>query len=165
MLSNWDGLSAFGNRFFVSGTPIFVLGLAVFFDGLERAWNERGALIASAAATTVLILWNLGFIFQWGTHMIPARGPISLRMPRTTNSRWFPRSQLDGKNYLRNARSLMHQIEPEDVRQLKTQGERVPSDSEMAAPNSRPCELPCCSLLRRTAGGRFPLASFGRAAS
>src|SRR5439155_25885696 len=28
--ANWDGIASFGNRFFISLTPLFVLGLAVF---------------------------------------------------------------------------------------------------------------------------------------
>src|SRR4029077_12216875 len=76
---DWDGLSSFGNRFFITLTPIFVLGLAAFLDALERAWNARSAVVVSASATAVLILWNLGLIFQWGTHLIPARGAISWR--------------------------------------------------------------------------------------
>ena len=32
-----------------------------------------------ASLTALLVLWNLGLIFQWGTHLIPARGPISWR--------------------------------------------------------------------------------------
>jgi hypothetical protein len=122
---NWDGLSAFGNRFFVSLTPIFVLGLAAFFDGLERAWSARRAMIVSASATAVLILWNLGLIFQWGSHMIPVRGPISWR---DTAYNQFARVPTEAsqtvKNYLTHRKGLMDQIEQEDVDQLKTRREQ-----------------------------------------
>jgi hypothetical protein len=122
---DWDGLSSFGNRFFITLTPIFVLGLAAFFDGLERAWNERGALIASAAATTVLILWNLGLIFQWGTHMIPVRGPISWRDTAYDQFALVPtEASQTVKNYLTHRKGLMDQIEQEDVDQLKTKREQ-----------------------------------------
>jgi hypothetical protein len=76
---DWDGLSSFGNRFFVSLTSIFVLGLAAFWGWLERIWTSRSAAIVSASATTVLALWNFGLVFQWGIHLIPSRGPISWR--------------------------------------------------------------------------------------
>jgi hypothetical protein len=122
---NWDGLSSFGNRYFIALTPIYVLGLAAFFDGLERAWNERGALIASAAATTVLILWNLGLIFQWGTHMIPVRGPISWRDAAYNQFALVPtEASQTVKNYLTHRKGLMDQIEQEDVDQLKTKREQ-----------------------------------------
>ncbi len=32
---DWDGLSSFGNRFFVSLTPIFILGLAALLSSLS----------------------------------------------------------------------------------------------------------------------------------
>ena len=36
---DWDGLSSFGNRYFIWLTPIFVVGLAAFFDWLGRVWT------------------------------------------------------------------------------------------------------------------------------
>jgi len=117
---DWDGLSSFGNRFFVTLTPIFVLGLAAFFDALERAWNVRGAVIFSASATAVLILWNLGLVFQWGTHLIPARGAISWRSAAYNQFAVVPvEASQNVKNYLTRRKGLMDQIEQEDVNQLK----------------------------------------------
>ena len=43
--------------------------------GLFRSF--RLAYAAQALAIGLFALWNLGFIFQWGTHMVPARGEIS----------------------------------------------------------------------------------------
>jgi hypothetical protein len=117
---DWDGLSSFGNRFFVLLTPIFVLGLAGFFDSLERAWNERRAMIISASATAALILWNLGLIFQWGTHLIPARGPISWRDAAYNQFAVVPvEASQSLKNYLTHRSQMMDRIEQEDVRQLQ----------------------------------------------
>src|SRR6202007_2662869 len=42
---DWAGISSFGNRFFVSLTPLFILGLASFFDWLAEALQERRAEI------------------------------------------------------------------------------------------------------------------------
>lgn len=122
---NWDGLSSFGNRFFVSLTPMFVLGLAAFFDWLDRIWMERRAVIVSASATAVLALWNLGLIFQWGTHLIPARGPISWREAAYNQYAVVPSEAIHmAKSYLASRRQLMDQIEEEDVRQLKAGAQR-----------------------------------------
>ncbi|MFZ0820469.1 MAG: hypothetical protein WAM91_10390, partial [Candidatus Acidiferrales bacterium] len=47
--ASWDGLSSFGNRFFISLGSVFIIGLAMFFDHLSR-WmkSERKAgLIAT----------------------------------------------------------------------------------------------------------------------
>jgi hypothetical protein len=117
---DWDGLSSFGNRFFVSLTSVFVIGLAAFFDSLERAWNEKGALIVSASATAVLVLWNLGLIFQWGTHLIPARGAISWRDVAYNQFAVVPGEASQSlKNYLTHRSQMMNRIEQEDVRQLQ----------------------------------------------
>ena len=106
---------------FISLTPIFVLGLAAFFDWLERAWSERRAVIVSSSATAVLILWNLGLIFQWGTHLIPARGPISWRDAAYNQFAVVPvEASQTLKNYLTHRKGLMDQIEQEDVKQLKS---------------------------------------------
>ena len=50
---DWDGMSSFGARFFVSLTPLFILGLAAFFNWLAGAWRERRAAIASTAVTAL----------------------------------------------------------------------------------------------------------------
>jgi hypothetical protein len=120
---NWDGLSSYGNRFFVSLTSVFVIGLAAFFDSLERAWTERRAAIISTSATAALTLWNLGLIFQWGTHLIPARGPISWRDAAYNQFAVVPaEASQTVKNYLMRRKQLMDRIEWEDVNQLKTRG-------------------------------------------
>src|SRR5665213_3251747 len=75
---DWDGISSFGNRFFVSLTPIFILGLAALISELAKWLGSASRAIAVAVPVlALLIMWNLGFIFQWGTHMVPARGDIS----------------------------------------------------------------------------------------
>jgi hypothetical protein len=75
---DWDGVSSFGNRFFVSLTPIFVLGLAALLNAFSVWLAKPGRALAVAwPVIGLLIAWNVGLIFQWGTHMIPVRGPIS----------------------------------------------------------------------------------------
>jgi hypothetical protein len=74
---DWDGISSFGNRFFVSLTPIFVVGLALMLQRIIE-WSHQ-ATAGAYTAVGLLIAWNLAFIFQWGMHMVPARGPISWR--------------------------------------------------------------------------------------
>jgi len=71
---NWHGQSAFGSRFFVSLTPLFVLGLA----SLLAATSARPAALALLLAP--LILWNAGLMFQWGTGLVPNRGPIDFEV-------------------------------------------------------------------------------------
>ena len=119
----WDGLSSFGNRKFLSLTPLFVLGLSILFSEFARFLkNRHDAMIMAGALTTVLITWNLAFIFQWGTHMVPARGPISWSQMVHNQVEEVPRRLVvDIKAYAQNRRGLMQRIEQEDVEHLKMQ--------------------------------------------
>jgi hypothetical protein len=120
--ADWDGLSSFGNRFFISLTSVFILGLAAFFDWLARAWEGRRAGVFASCVTSILIIWNMGLIFQWGTHLIPARGPISWREAAHNQVAVVPvRIGHALKSYLTGRKELMGHIEEEDVRQLKSQ--------------------------------------------
>lgn len=118
---DWDGLSSFGNRFFVSLTAAFILGLTAAFDGLARAWQERRAAVVAYCLTSVFIIWNVGLIFQWGTHLIPARGPISWREASYNQVTVVPaRAAKTFRAYMTRRKQLMGHIEEEDVRQLKS---------------------------------------------
>lgn len=119
---NWAGLSSFGSRFFVSLTSLFILGLAAALDFLERAWTRRRAAVFASVATALFILWNLGMIFQWGTHLIPARGPISFREAAYKQVAVVPEEAAHTlKIYFTRRKNLMEHIEEQDVRQLKQQ--------------------------------------------
>jgi Dolichyl-phosphate-mannose-protein mannosyltransferase len=117
---NWDGLSSFGNRFFVSLTPIFILGLAALFDRLARIWNSRRTFAVASASTALLILWNLGMMYQWGMHLVPVRGPISWREAVYNQFAVVPSHAARdlGRYFLRRGKLMQH-IENVDVRQLK----------------------------------------------
>ena len=121
---DWDGISSFGNRFFVPLASLFILGLASFFDWFARAWRERrAATYAATAATAVLLIWNLGLIFQWGLHWIPERGPISWRAAAYNQLAAVPEEAASNlKTYLTSRGALMDRIEQRDVQQLKSQG-------------------------------------------
>ena len=123
--ADWDGLSSYGNRFFVSLTPIFVLGLAACFDWLGRAWQEHRAAIFASIVTAVLIAWNLGLIFQWGMHLIPARGPISWRDAAYNQVAVVPVQTVRAvKAYLTGRERLMGHIEQEDLQQIREQNKK-----------------------------------------
>ncbi len=47
--------------------------------GSRRPGRSAARLSWLHRITTALIIWNMGLVFQWGTHLIPARGPISWR--------------------------------------------------------------------------------------
>jgi len=74
----WDGMASFGNRFFISLTPIFVFGLALLLQRVgEIVHSRRRAVTTASILLFLLTVWNFGFIFQWGAHLISPRGPVS----------------------------------------------------------------------------------------
>ena len=117
---DWDGISSYGNRFFISLTAPFILGLSVLFDR-AAAWfhSSRTALAVASSLVACLILWNMAFVFQWGTHLVPARGPIV--WSEMIHNQFFvvPR-EMSGmaRNYLFHRSNLMRQIEQRDIEQM-----------------------------------------------
>jgi len=120
----WDGTSSFGNRFFISLTPLFVLGLAASLHWLGTIVPRTGrAWTVATLVTSLLIVWNLGFVFQWGTKMIPSRGPISWRQMIYNQFMVVPGRLGDSLGRYFSARdTLMQDIEREDIRQQHNPG-------------------------------------------
>jgi hypothetical protein len=119
---DWAGISSFGSRFFVSLTPLFILGLAALFDWMAHTWRERPAGILATSTTALLAVWNLGLIFQWGVHLIPARGPISWRTAAYNQVAVVPAQTFRTvRAYLTGRGRLMNHIEQQDLQQLKEQ--------------------------------------------
>jgi hypothetical protein len=118
---DWAGISSYGNRFFVSLTPLFILGLSVFLDRLAQFFrSQRAALAAVSAFLAVFILWNVGLMFQWGSHLIPARGPISFSEMARNQFFVVPRQlSSDLQSYLFRRKALMQKFEDRDLRLLK----------------------------------------------
>lgn len=116
----WDGTSSFGNRFFISLTPVFVLGFAFLLQRISEYFRSpRRALAVLAGVVGVFALWNAGFIFQWGMHLIPVRGPISWRQ-MVHNQVYTVPSQVAIKldEYLFRRNTLMQEIEKRDIEEI-----------------------------------------------
>jgi len=117
----WDGISSYGNRFFVSLTPFFVMGLAALLTDYERLW--RGSRVgnwSAVAALCVVIAWNFGLMFQWGMKLIPARGPISWSETIHNQFRVVPAEVADSAmQYFTGRHALMRRIEKQDMRQVE----------------------------------------------
>jgi hypothetical protein len=118
----WDGTSSYGNRFFISLTPVFVFGLgALLFRFAELVSRRRLALLLSAGILGCFVVWNLGMIYQWGAHLIPVRGPISLQEAIHNQFYVVPRQLTTHLRYYVFRRSdLMRLIEQRDIEQLKS---------------------------------------------
>lgn len=74
---SWHAIPSFGNRFFVSFTIFFVLGLAALFKELGDRLPFRKTAPAIAAFSGLLILWNCGLIYQWAAHLFDQSGEVS----------------------------------------------------------------------------------------
>ena len=123
---DWAGISSYGNRFFISVTPLFILGLAYLLERMATRFERpRGALAVSGGILVCFVLWNLGLIYQWGAHLVPARGPISFR--EATHNQFFVvpariGSQL--RSYMFRRSDMMRQIEQRDLEQLRESQDR-----------------------------------------
>jgi len=118
---DWAGISSYGNRFFVSLTALFILGLAVLLDRLATLFaSGRLALVAMSSVLALMICWNVGLMFQWGMHLIPARGPISFS--EMIHNQFFAVPRLltaDLERYFFKRKALMQQIEEKDMQQIE----------------------------------------------
>ena len=118
---DWAGISSYGNRFFVSLTPLFILGLAVFLDRTAQLFrSRRSALVSACALLAVFTFWNAGLMFQWGSHLIPARGAVSYSEIVRNQFLVVPRElSVTLQRYLFKRKALMQQIEDRDLKQLQ----------------------------------------------
>ncbi len=118
---SWDGVSSFGNRFFVSLTSLFVIGLSAALDFFARLWKQSGRdFVVAAAFLGILELWNAGFIFQWGTQMISARGPVLWSEMVHNQYAVVPgRIARELENYFLRRKSMMQRIEVQDLQRLQ----------------------------------------------
>lgn len=73
----WHGVFGLGNRFFVSLSPLFILGLATFFSYFARLWpTSRSAAYRLVPVVFLFVIWNWGLIFQFSTHLMPNHGQV-----------------------------------------------------------------------------------------
>ena len=62
----------------------------------------------------------MGLIFQWGSHLIPARGPVAFSEVAHNQIFVVPRQlSADLRRYIFKRKGLMQQIEQRDIQQLE----------------------------------------------
>jgi hypothetical protein len=95
------------------------LGLAALLAAVRERFKEaafRFALVFIA----LLILWNFGFIFQWGTGLINKRGPISwtkmIRQQLTVVPKELPRTAY---RLFTDRHGLLKEIERRDMEEAR----------------------------------------------
>lgn len=89
-----NGALSYGSPFLVTITPIFVCGLAALLDGLAGG-RGRLAWAVLYSVSGLLILWNLGLMLQWGTGLIPSRGPVDFHQAALNQVTIVPRAARD----------------------------------------------------------------------
>jgi len=109
--------------FFVSLTPLFILGLSVFLQRAAALFrSRRAAVTALSMALALFVMWNAEFMFQWGAHLIPPRGRISWNVMIRNQFQVVPRQiAVHLGDYLFHRHDMMRQIEDRDIDQLKKQ--------------------------------------------
>lgn len=120
---DWAGISSFGNRFFVSLTPLFIVGLSALLERFAISFRSRARAFALMSVLLgCFVLWNVGFLLQWGTHLIPVRGPIQWDAMVYNQFHVVPaRIASDLQAYFFKRRLYMQKIEQLDIEQ---QGEK-----------------------------------------
>lgn len=122
----WDGTASYGNRFFISLTPVFIFGLAILMQRVGGYFRSlRLAYAVQALVVGFLVVWNLAFMFQWGLHMIPVRGEIS--WSDMVHNQFVEVPQRITQNvgtYFTHRGEMMRHIEQEDIEQQKLEPKR-----------------------------------------
>ena len=110
----WHGHSSYGSRFFVALTPLFVFGLAALLDAICGA--ERRRWLAAWAISFCFVLWNAGFMLQWGINIVPNRGPVDLAVVARNQVTVVPQAAWGFLNrYFRQRSSVVRDVENADV--------------------------------------------------
>jgi hypothetical protein len=86
----WAGAS-FGHRLFISALPALAVGAASLISKWPLAQRITPAIV------TALVLWNFGYVVQYGSGMISRQGSVSLRELAHNNFVKVPQLLL-GKN-------------------------------------------------------------------
>lgn len=72
--STWFGGAAYGGRRFINCTVLFVVGLTALADTVKL----RVPRSVFAGLSAALIIWNLFFIIQFVTEMVPRQQPVDM---------------------------------------------------------------------------------------
>lgn len=110
----WHGFSSYGNRYFVALTPVFIFGLAALADAL--CGTHRRRWIGAWCAAAVFVIWNAGFMVQWGLNIVPNRGPVDFSVVARNQVTVVPSTAWTFlSRYFRQRESTVRDVERADV--------------------------------------------------
>lgn len=66
----WAALTGFGQRYFINMAPLFMIGLGVLLERLQK----RVSLWVLGGIGGIFVLWNLGLFIQYGLGLISRQG-------------------------------------------------------------------------------------------
>ena len=115
-----DEVSSYGNRFLVVFTVGFAIGLA---GAVRWAWERRNPAWrwAAAGGVSLMIVWNVLFMFQWGWGMIPKRGPVDWATAIPAQFTTAPREMGHALTLLFTDRTeLLRIVQEQDLRNWET---------------------------------------------
>ena len=88
--------------------------------GSGRRTGGRLARAAAPAVVAIAIVWNVGFMFQWGTNIVPNRGPVDFGQVALDQVTVVPRRMATfAWRYLTARTALTHDVEQGDIRQRR----------------------------------------------
>jgi hypothetical protein len=93
------------------------VGLAFLLSECARLWGNGDAFARRAwAATTLLVVWNLGLVFQWSIGLMPDVGRVYWDQVLYNQFRVVPGEAL----HALHSRFTFHPDQREDVRTAET---------------------------------------------
>ena len=71
----WHGAQSYSHRFFVGYIPLFMYGLVILQNRLTTVRVKRIRVLF-----LILIVWNFALMAQYGLRLIPAEGPLDIKL-------------------------------------------------------------------------------------
>lgn len=121
---DWHATPSFGNRFFISLTIFFILGLAALMKELDSFLRHGRVLWPAVASIVLLIFWNCGEIYQFSNHLVSAYGEVS----------W---SQIVHNQIAVVPSQMAHFVRESIEERLRLRANKVSSQPELASPTSK----------------------------
>jgi hypothetical protein len=67
----------------------------------------------------LLIIWNIGFIFQWGTNLVPNRGPVNFSQVARNQVTVVPQKMISFVfRYIKSRDQVNKEVEQDDLKEI-----------------------------------------------